>query len=255
MFKASLKKEWKEAIRRYRLLVIIGVFLIVGVLSPVSAKMLPKMMEMVAAQSKEQGIEFSYTKEPTANDALIQYNKNLGLLPILIAIMGMGLVAEEKIKGTAETILTKPVSRTFLLLAKFKVFVLMTVLGMIVGGAVCVFYTGILLGKVNLSHFLSLNFILLFYFIPFIAVILFLSVVIKSMVGAAASGIGVYFSLMLMGSMPYVGKFSPQALYTITSKMSMGMPAQDWTIPFISSVCLTIVLISLAAAIFEKQEI
>jgi ABC-2 type transport system permease protein len=255
MFKAVLKKEWKEAIRRYRLLVIIGVFLIIGVLSPVSAKMLPKMMEMVAAQSKEQGIEFSYSKEPTANDALIQYNKNLGLLPILIAIMGMGLVAEEKIKGTAETILTKPVSRTSLLLAKFKVFLLLTVLGIIVGGAVCVFYTSILLGQVNIANFLFFNFLLLFYFIPFIAIILFLSVVIKSMAGAAASGIGAYFSLMLMGSMPYVGKFSPQALYTVTSKISMGMPAQDWTTPFISSVCLTVVLIGLATTIFEKQEI
>lgn len=255
MFKAALKKEWKEAIRRYRLLVIIGVFLIIGVLSPVSAKMLPKMMEMVAAQSKEQGIEFSYSKEPSASDALIQYNKNLGLLPILIVIMGMGLVAEEKIKGTAETILTKPVSRTSLLLAKFKVFLLLTVLGIIVGGAVCVFYTSILLGEVSISNFLFFNFLLLFYFVPFIAIILFLSVVIKSMAGTAAAGIGVYFSLMLMGSMPYVGKYSPQALFTVTSKMSMGMPAQDWTTPFISSICLTVVLLVVASAIFERQEI
>ena len=255
MFKAALKKEWKEAIRRYRLLVVIGVFLIIGVLSPVSAKMLPKMMEMVASQSKEQGFEFSYSKEPTVNDALIQYNKNLGLLPILIAIMGMGLVAEEKIKGTAETILTKPVSRTSLILAKFNIFLVLTLLGMIVGGAVCIFYTSILLGQVDIANFLFLNFLLLFYFIPFIAIILFLSVVIKSMAGTAAAGIGVYFSLMLMGSMPYVGKFSPQAIFTVTSKMSMGMPPQDWIIPFISSACLTIVLIGLAAAIFERQEI
>jgi len=255
MFKAVLKKEWKEAIRRYRLLVIIGVFLIIGVLSPVTAKMLPKMMEMMASQSKAQGFEFTYAKEPTVKDALFQYNKNLGLLPILIAIMGMGLVAEEKIKGTAETILTKPVSRTSLLLAKFQIFLLITVLGVLVGGAVCVFYTSILLGNVNIPNFLFFNFLLLFYFIPFMAIILFLSVVIKSMAGTAAAGIGAYFSLMFMGGMPYVGKYSPQGLYTATSKISMGIPAQDWITPFISSVCLTVILLVLGAAIFEKQEI
>lgn len=255
MFKAIFKKEWKEAIRRYRLLVIIGVFLIIGVLSPVTAKMLPKMMEMMATQSKSQGFEFTYTKEPTVNDAIFQYNKNLGLLPILIAIMGMGLVAEEKIKGTAETVLTKPVSRTALLLAKFNTFLLITVLGIITGAAACLFYTYILLGEVNTGNFLFFNFLLLFYFIPFMAIILFLSVVIKSMAGTAAAGIGAYFSLMFLGSMPYVGKFSPQGLYTVTSKMAMGMPVQDWTIPFFSSVCLTLVFLVLAAAIFEKQEI
>jgi hypothetical protein len=83
----------------------------------------------------------------------------------------------------------------------------------------------------------------------------FLSVVIKSMAGTAAAGIGVYFSLMLMGGMPYVGKYSPQGLYAVTSKMAMGMPAPDCTIPFISSGCFTIVFLVLAAAIFEKQEI
>jgi len=255
MFKAAVKKEWKEAIRRYRLLVIIGVFLIIGVLSPVSAKMLPKMMEMVASQSKEQGFEFSYNKEPTVNDALIQYNKNLGLLPILIVIMGMGLVAEEKIKGTAETILTKPISRTSLLLAKFTVFLFILVMGVITGGVVCLFYTLILLGKVDIVSFAFLNVLLLFYFIPFVAVILFLSVVIKSMAGAAAAGIGAYFSLMLMGGMPYVGKYSPQGIYSVTSKIAVGMPEPAWIIPFISSVCLTIMLLVIAAAIFEKQEI
>jgi len=255
MFKAALKKEWKEAIRRYRLLVIIGVFLIIGILSPVSAKMLPKMMEIMASQSKAQGFEFTYTKEPTVNDAIFQYNKNLGLLPILIAIMGMGLVAEEKIKGTAETILTKPITRTSLLLAKFNVFLGLAILGLIVGGVVCLFYTRILLGNVNIPSFLFFNFLLLFYFIPFMAIILFLSVVIKSMAGTAAAGIGVYFSLMFMGSMPYIGKFSPQGLYSVTSTMAMGRPAQEWTIPFMASVCLTAVFLVLAAAIFEKQEI
>ncbi|MBN1223475.1 MAG: ABC transporter permease subunit [Candidatus Aminicenantes bacterium] len=252
---AMFKKEWKESIRRYRLVVIVGVLLLIGVISPVSAKLLPKMMEMLATQANTQGFEFTYDKEPTPQDALIQYNKNLGLLPLLIAIMGMGLVAEEKIRGTAETVLTKPVSRFSLFLAKFSVFSLITFLAVVTGGGVCFFYATILLGPLDWGRFLFFNFLILFYFIPYIAIILFLSVAIKSMAGAAAAGIGAYFSFMIMAGFPWIGKFTPQGLYSYTSKMSAGMAAPDWFTPFVSSLCITILFFLLSKIVFEKQEI
>jgi len=255
MYGAVFKKEWKESVRRYRVAVIAGVFLVIGVISPVSAKLFPRMMEILAAQADTQGFEFAYNKEPEPGDALIQYNKNLGLLPILIAIMGMGLVAEEKIKGTAETVLSKPVSRFSLLLAKFSVFALVTLGAVVTGGGVCLFYTRILLGNLNPGKFFFLNFLLFFYFLPYIAIILFLSVAIKSMAGAAASGIGAYFSFMILAGFPWIGRYTPQGLYSVASKISAGMPAPDWLTPFISSLCITVFFLFLSKIVFERQEI
>jgi len=162
MFVAAFKKEWKENIRRYRILVVIGIFLILGIVAPGGARLLPKMMELIATKTQEQGIEFSFRREPVMDDAIIQYNKNFGMLPILVVVLGMGLVAEEKMRGTAELVLTKPISRFSFILSKLACFSLVILIGMVTGCITCLFYTRVLFGEVNVGNFLFLNFLLLF---------------------------------------------------------------------------------------------
>ena len=255
MFAAAFKKEWKESIRRHRILVVIGIFLILGIISPVGAKLLPKMMELMATKTNTQGIEVIFNRQPVANDAIFQYNKNFSMLPILIIILGMGLVAEEKIRGTAEMILAKPVSRFSFLSSKFACLFLVVLTGVGVGGAVCLFYTSVLLGSVDLGSYLIMNFLLFFYLVPFISITLFLSVIIKSVAGVAVTGIGAYFFFMLAGVIPGVNKFTPQGIYSYTSNMIQQQASPDWLIPFVSSICMTLIFLVLSTIIFEKQEI
>jgi len=240
MFAAAFKKEWKESIRRHRILVVIGIFLILGIISPVGAKLLPKMLEIMATKTNTQGIELTFNRQPMANDAIYQYNKNFGMLPILITILAMGLVAEEKIRGTAEMILAKPISRFSFLFSKFVSLFLVVLAGVGVGGVVCLFYTSILLGSVDLGNYLFMNFLLFFYLVPFIAITLFLSVIIKNVAGVAVTGIGAYFFFMIAGAFPVVNKFTPQGIYSYTSKMVLQQPSPDWLIPFVSSLCMTL---------------
>lgn len=255
MFAAAFKKEWKESIRRHRIIVVIGIFIILGIIAPVAAKLLPKMLELMATKTNTQGIEVIFNREPVANDAIYQYNKNFNMLPILITILAMGLVAEEKIRGTAEMILAKPISRFSFIFSKFTCLTLVVLAGVGVGGLVCLFYTSVLLGSVDIGNYLFMNFLLFFYLVPFVSITLLLSVIMKNVAGVAVTGVGVYFFFVLVGAVPGVNKFTPQGIYSYTSKIVLQQPSSDWLLPFVSSICMTVILLLLSTLIFKKQEI
>ena len=108
-FGILLRKELLESIRTFRLPVVAGLFLFVGLSSPVLARYLPEIIEL--AGGEQLGVIEIPT--PTATDAVDQLVKNLAQFGALTAILlAMGLVASEKDRGTAAFILTKPVSRT-----------------------------------------------------------------------------------------------------------------------------------------------
>jgi len=82
-----------------------------------------------------------------------------------------------------------------------------------------------------------------------------MSVVMKNIAGAAISGIGFYFFFMIVGVIPGINRFTPQGIYSYTSKMVLSSPSTEWIVPFISSLLITVVLFLLSIVIFEKQEI
>ena len=114
-FGVLLRKELLESIRTLRLPVVAGLFLFVGLSSPVLARYLPEIIEL--AGGEQLGVIEIPT--PTAADAVDQLVKNLAQFGALTAILlAMGLVASEKDRGTAAFVLTKPVSRRAFLGAK-----------------------------------------------------------------------------------------------------------------------------------------
>ncbi len=116
-FITVFRKEMTENWRTNRFLIITAVFVAFGLTSPLMAKFLPDLLK--ALPGVPAGILDAIPK-PTVVDAVTQYVKNMSQFGILLALlMTMGLVVQEKERGTAAFFLTRPVSRTTFLLAKF----------------------------------------------------------------------------------------------------------------------------------------
>ena len=106
-FGLLLRKELREQVRTMRLLVVVAVFAILGLLSPVFARYVREIVEAVGGGQFEGMIP-----APVVGDAVTQFTKNMGQFGILIAILvAMGSVASEKERGTAAFLLTKPIGR------------------------------------------------------------------------------------------------------------------------------------------------
>jgi ABC-2 type transport system permease protein len=115
-FAILLRKELLEQWRTRRLPVVAVVFLTFGIASPLLARYLPEIVKSLGGAGFEIKIP-----EPTARDAIDQFLKNLGQAGVLTAILlAMGSVANEKERGTAALVLSKPASRAAFLVSAWR---------------------------------------------------------------------------------------------------------------------------------------
>ena len=131
-FATAFRKEWLELVRTKRLLIALVVLVLFGMTSPLLAKMLPEIMTMVPG-----GEQFTMLiPAPTINDAVVQYVKNITQFGILLALLfGMGSMANERDKGTAAMVLSKPMPRVTFLLAKLSAYAVLFTLAIVIAGA------------------------------------------------------------------------------------------------------------------------
>ena len=125
-FGVFLRKELREAVRSNRLLVVTVIFVVLGIISPLTAKYTPELLK--ALGTGQPGVQITFPT-PTVADAIAQYLKNVAGTGIFIAILlPMGMVAREKERGTAAFVLTKPLSRAAFLGAKLVALLALLVL-------------------------------------------------------------------------------------------------------------------------------
>ena len=121
---AFFKKEWLEAVRSYRLAILLIAFAIFGIMNPLIAKLTPYLLENLMPE----GISIQIS-EPTAIDSWMQFFKNIPQMgTIVILLMFSGLFANELQKQTLVPFLTKGLSRAQVILSKLSIsYVLWTI--------------------------------------------------------------------------------------------------------------------------------
>ncbi len=152
-FAVLLRKELAEAWQTRRLPVVAGLFIVIGMISPLTARYLREIMQ--AALGDQLTIPIP---APTAVMAVEQLQKNLAQLGALAAIaLAMGSVAGELDRGTAALVLAQPVTRAAFISAKLAA--LAIVLGISVGLAAISawIYTGVLFEPPPIGGWLAMT--------------------------------------------------------------------------------------------------
>src|SRR5579859_7869669 len=158
-FGVFLRKELREALRSNRLLVVSVVFLLFGIISPVTAKYTPELLKLIG--SGQSGVTITFPT-PTVADAIAQYLKNVAGTGILVALLlPMGMVAREKERGTAAFALTKPLSREAFLAAKLVALLAMLAAGVILAAIATYFYTALLFKPIAPVGFIACTLLIL----------------------------------------------------------------------------------------------
>ena len=118
-FRVLLIKELREQVRTGRLIAVGAVFVLFGILGPLTDRYMKELMDAVGTQSGG----FTVTvPPPSLQGALTQIVKNLSQFGVICGLLlAMGSVSWEKDRGTAGMIITKPASRAAFLAAKLVV--------------------------------------------------------------------------------------------------------------------------------------
>ncbi len=252
MFRTLLAKEFREWWRTWKVIVFMAVFLITGIISPVLAKYTPELLKSIP--NLPAGLA-DFIPAPTVVDSVAQYLKNTSQFGILLVILlTMGVMAQEKERGTAAMLLTKPVSRSAVILAKWLVGMTVVLAGLVADGLACFAYTVVLFEPLPFGAFWILNLLLLVYLGVYLTVALMASTLARSQSVAAAVAFGGLIVLIILGSIPTVSDTMPGQLVTWGSSLVLKGDVAAWPALAVSA---GIIILALAAAClrFEREEI
>jgi ABC-2 type transport system permease protein len=251
-FFTVFRKEMMEQMRTYRFLIVVAVLAAFGLTSPLLAKFTPEIFKAIPGVPPEL---LASIPAPTVADAIAQYVKNMSQFGILLALlMAMGMVVQEKERGTAAFFLTRPVSRETFVLAKFAALTVTFIASLTIAALGCWYYTYILFKPLAWGPFLALNGLMLVVFLVYMALALLSSTIARSQ-GIA---VGLAFVALLLiggiGALPSVGEYLPGRLFSWGATLMLGGTGTAWPAFGIS---LGVIVLSLLVAclLFRRQEI
>ena len=221
-----LRKELLESWRTLRLPIVTGLFLLVGLSSPLLAKFLP---EIIKAATGDQ----------------------LPSIPIPTP------VAAEKERGTAAFVLSKTVSRGAFLAAKVASIGAVLAIGVVLATAVAWFYTAVLFEPLPVAGWVGFAVLAWLGLAVWGAITFAGSVVTGSTAAAAGIGFVGLLVLSIASAIPTIGDYLPGGLAGPAIGMAAGteVSTSDVATAVAGTLVLIVLAIVVAAWSFRNQEI
>jgi len=190
-FSILLRKEWRENTRNFKILWIPLVFIIFGILEPVTNHFLPEIMKSVG--NMPEGAEFmwpEYQGEDIFMSLLGQY-QFIGILVIVLAFMG--IVSGERKNGTATLLYVRPISFRDYFLSKWLVVNIIVLASVWLGFIAAWYYIEILFNRVDVWNVLQFIATYSLWIIFVVTVVLALSAALPT---AGAAGVSIFIVLI-----------------------------------------------------------
>jgi len=253
IFLAAVRKEIIQQWRTKRFMVILAVFLLFGLGSPVMSKMVP---ELVKAEPGGEELA-KLLPPPTAAEAMGSYVEFIGTFGyIIVILLGMNAIAGEKESGTASLILSKPMPRWVFVLSKFTAQSLVYTLAILVGALAVYYCTFVLFGAVDALILIKINLLLLLWLLTYTGVVTLATVLGRTIATAAGVGLGLSVLIGLTGNIPHYGKWTPNGLMGWANALLQGADkAVANPGALVYSLVLILIFLIGSVAIFERQEI
>jgi len=253
IFFAAVRKEIVQQWRTKRFAVVLVVFLLFGLGSPIMSNMVPEILK-----SEPGGEEIAkLLPPPSAADAVASYIEFIGTFGyILVILLGMNAVAGEKESGTAGLILSKPMPRWVFVLSKYTAQSLVYTLAILVGALAVYYCTAILFGAMDALILIKISLLLLLWSLTYAGAALLASVLGRTIATAAGAGLGLSALIMLARNIPHVGKWTPNGLMDWATALIQNVENEAAnTAALAGSLALLMIFLIGSVVLFERQEI
>ncbi|MGM0173742.1 ABC transporter permease [Enterococcus sp. DIV0800] len=246
------KKELFESWRTYRLLILLIVFLILGLMNPLMAKLTPEIFKMTIGKSLAQTIP-----EPTSLDSWTQFYKNMTQIGLVVfALMFSGTVSNEVNQGTLINLVTKGLHRWTVIIGKLISLIFQWSLCLVLSFLITWAYTLYYFPDDKSPYLLQAVFPLWLFGMLLMGLVLFASTVARnSYEGLLITGGGVVI-LGLLNLFDQVKKYNPISLTTENLDfLQKAELFQDYLSAMIISCLLFVLLIILSILLFNKKRL
>lgn len=244
------KKEMLEIIRSYKLIWVPAVFLILGIMQPVSTYYLPEILSMSANMPEEAMALF---KMPLPNEVVVQTLSQYSMLGLLVLVLaGMNSVAGERISGTGELLLARSISPAAMITAKWGALMTLLVISFGLGLAGSAYYTAELIGPVEWSAIVASGGLYTLWLAWVLSLVLPLGAVLKGSAAAFISLAVAALISLLSGFFPSQMKWSPGRLSTLAAEWLTGGTGTAY-VPAIFAIIIMLLSVASAALLLRKN--
>jgi ABC-2 type transport system permease protein len=242
-FGVLVAKELRESWRTRRLPVVAGLFAIVGMISPLTARYLPDILKATLGDQLTIPIP-----PPTATMALEQLQKNLGQLGALAAIaLAMGSVAGELDRGTAALVLAQPVTRRAFLAAKLVAIGIVLAISTVLAVGIAWVYTAVLFETGSIGGWLAMAALAWLALAAWGALTFLASAATGSTTAAAGLGFVGLVGLSIAAAVPAFDRYLPSGLVVPGIGLASGAADVDLG-KLATAIAGTVVIIAISAA-------
>ena len=251
-FSTFFKKELTESARTQKLLIMTGSFALLGVLNIISVEIMPKLMEMLAAE----GINFP-AAGTGALDAWVQFFKNVPQLGyILMTILFSGMLSREISRGTLINMLTKGLPRNVVIISKFTAATLIFTLSYWLCFAITYIYALVGLSQSGLSNIFLAAMCSYIFGIMLLSSLILGGALTKSFGGTLITAASLTGLLFFFNIFPAFAPFNPAWLISANIGIITGeLPAADCLPPILTCLLITAALIISSLLIFKKRQL
>lgn len=243
-YRAILEKEVIEAWRTYRIAVVFGLFIVLGITIPVVIRLLPWLSSLFGQVDPELIVD--ETGVADVIEPLVRFLGQLGAVAAIV--LAMGSVASERRAGTAAFILAKPVTRFAFIWAK------LVALAMFLGVATALaviaawLYTGLLFERQPVAGWVQLWFLAWLSMLVYASITLVASTAVRSPAGAAAVGFTAFGALSVAASVLTLNQWLPTGLAEVAQAVALDELGADMDPARTVAVSIALIVVALALA-------
>ena len=245
-----IKKEFKEMVRNYKLLIVPIVFMILGALQPITYYYMPDILKM-ATLPEGAVLQIPLPTSTETMGAVFGQFTQLGLF--ILILITMGAISNEIKNGVAETILVKPVSIKSYILSKWVVYFFLAILSVSTGVLIGLFYTTQLIGGISFLLVVKSTLLYLLFVLFFISLTLFFSSFFSS--GIMAGGLSVFLSILLgiVSSLPFKLWYIPSYVLNLNHDLLLGKPLDGLILSIISILIYILLMFYFSIKLFKHK--
>lgn len=247
---AFVKKEFTENMKNHRFLILFAIFLIFGITSAFLAKFTPEILSALAA-------DMTMNSEPVALDAWKQFYKNISGVGFSAFIILYGsCLSNEYSKGTLVLLVTKGLSRSSVILAKYTVAAVLMTISYWISFAATYVYTAFLWNDAALPHVVLAAFALWIIGFFYLSILMVGCVIFKQTFTSILFTGGIVALISLLGIVEPLAKFSPLILTTKNVDLISGtVTPSSFLIPTLLVIASLILGLIIAVRLFNKKQL
>jgi len=246
-------KEMLEMGRSYKLLWVPVVFILLGVMQPVTMYYLPELLAASGDISAELASALAVPSAPEVMAQVLNQYNTIGIL--LVVIAGMNVVAGERYSGTAALVLVRRVTPAQFIVAKWLGHITLITLSYALSYLAAWYYSSIMMGSLEWGTTLQAGAIYLCWILLGSSIIVLFSTVLK---GGAAALVSILLLVVLTMSyslLPSWFSWSPARLAPDAMSLLSGTGSVNIAGPLLLTALAVLLCVTGASYIMRNQVI